>query len=189
MIFRVSYKKKNGCSFYFIHKWSNSMLTFTLNTITFVSVFASATVRSHSINAFSIFMAWMQIGRTFVDFSTIEFINAPKSGKAIACIWTNCVFTHRIQVAMITILTTLLCALINICKWTIIILSSFVTSQRFRYANYTTMRKVHKQTCAIEAISLEAKTTGTRIFCIEIKTRSVYVTGMTLSTVVISFSC
>lgn len=118
---KISYKNPMKIIWLIVHKFSNSMLTFTLNTITFVSVFASANIRSHSINAFSVFMTWMQIGRTFVDFSTIEFINTTKSGKAIAYIWTNCVFTHRIQVTMITVLTTLLCALINICKWTIMV--------------------------------------------------------------------
>lgn len=43
-----------------------------------------------------------------------------------------------------------------------------------------------KLTCTIKAIPLEAGTTGTRIFCIKIKTRSVYVTSMTFSAIVIS---
>lgn len=51
----------------------------------------------------------------------------------------------------------------------------------------TKNKLTRKRTCTIEAIPLEAGTTGTWIFCIKIKTRGVYVTGMTFSAIVISF--
>lgn len=101
------------------------ILTFTLNAVTFIAIFASTSVWPDSIDTFRIFMAWMQISSAFIDFGTIEFIDTTKPRQAIAYIWADRVLTHRIQMTMITKLAALLCALINICnirnKWSTVI--------------------------------------------------------------------
>lgn len=138
------------------------ILTFALNTVAFIAILAPTTIRSNRINAFSIFMARMQTGQTFIEFSAVEFIDATKPRQTIAHIWSNRIFTNRIQVAMISELTTLLCALINIYNWT------FHVNVCFFFFFFLCIFAIwfYLHTCTIEAISLEARTTGTWIFCI-----------------------
>lgn len=49
------------------------------------------------------------------------------------------------------------------------------------------MRLISLFTCAFKSIATKAASTGTRIFCIQIKTRCVDVASMTLSTIVVAF--
>lgn len=90
------------------------LLTFTINAISFVAVMTPAAVRAERVDAIGIFMARMCAARTFIDFGTIEFVNAPKAGQAIAHIRTDCVYAHRIRVAMVAKLVALLGTLVNI---------------------------------------------------------------------------
>lgn len=91
-------------------------LTFAVKAVAFVAATTPTTVRTKRVNAVSVLVAQMRAGRTFIHLSTIEFVDASKSGETIAHIRADRILAYRIRMAMVAELITLLGTLINICN-------------------------------------------------------------------------
>ena len=88
--------------------------TFASVAVTGVAILADTVVAARCIDASGMLVAGMVASRTFVQFSAVELVNPMVTWKTLARVGADHVDAFRVGVAVVTLGTTLLLALVYV---------------------------------------------------------------------------
>lgn len=104
----------------FSYRWlrrSRYILTFTVIPVALVARLATAVIRAGRVDAVRMLVATVQVrGLALVHLDAVELVQLPVAGQTLAHVRTERVDAARVQMAVITIRTTLLSAFVDVCR-------------------------------------------------------------------------